>query len=160
MDIKRVIGLMALIFILGWFTSTAYSMSINENPSVFTSNELISPQDRINENDIYIFDDRIVIYVDNALGAKYTDTNSMDPVLDYGANGIEIIPSAYEQIHVGDIITFRTSWSNSLIVHRVILVGEDDQGWYCVTKGDNNVFTDPGKLRFEDIEYVLIGVLY
>lgn len=160
MDIKRLIGVMVLIFVLGWFANTAYSLGFDENPISFTSDELISPQDRISENDIHIFEDHIVIYVDNAIGARYTDTNSMDPVLDYGTNGIEIVPSSEESIHVGDIVTFRTFWSNGLIVHRVIMIGEDDQGWYCVTKGDNNIFTDPGKLRFKDIEYVLIGVLY
>jgi len=157
---NKIIIVMGLVFILGWFTHYAYSISFTENPSVFVSKELISPYDRIKEWNIDIFDDRIVIRIDGATWARYSDTNSMDPILDYGANGLEIIPNSPDNIYVGDIITFRPTWSNSLIVHRVIMIDEDDQGWYCVTKGDNSTFTDPGKLRFDQIEYVLIGILY
>jgi len=152
--------LITLVFMLGWTSSYVYSGSSLENPSSFISKELISPHDRVGEDDVYIFQNQIIIDISDAYGAIYADTNSMDPVLDDGAIGLEIIPTSEQDIFVGDIVTFRSSWSNSLIVHRVIMVGQDDQGWYCVTKGDNSIFTDPGKLRFEDIEYLLIGVLY
>ncbi len=152
--------LITLVFMLGWTSSYVYSGTSLENPSSFVSDELISPQSRISEDDVYIFGDHILIEISDASGAIYADTNSMDPVLDDGAIGLEIVPSSEDSIHIGDIVSFRTYWSNSLIVHRVIMIGEDDQGWYCITKGDNSAFTDPGKLRFEDIEYVLIGVLY
>jgi len=157
---KKEIILIGLVFLLGWSSSYVYSGTSFENPSSFTSKELISPYDRVDENDVYIFNDHILIEIEGVSGAIYANTNSMDPVLDNGAIGLEIVPNSEESIHVGDIVSFRTSWSNNLIVHRVILIGEDDQGWYCVTKGDNSVFTDPGKLRFENIEYLLIGILY
>ncbi len=46
-----------------------------------------------------------------------------------------------------------------LIIHRVVEIGEDEQGTYFITKGDNNFFSD-GKVRFGQIKYVTIGVIY
>ena len=79
------------------------------------------------------------------------------PVLDKGANGIRIKPATEDDVHVGDIISFRQD--GYLIVHRVIDKGTDEQGIYFITRGDNNNVTD-GKIRFEDIEYVTIGVIW
>jgi hypothetical protein len=39
-------------------------------------------------------------------------------------------------------------------------MGYDKEGWYAVTKGDNTGMNDPDKVRFEQIKFVLVGVLY
>jgi hypothetical protein len=44
-------------------------------------------------------------------------------------------------------------------VHRVIDKGIDEKGVYFVTKGDNNSVVD-GKVRFKDIEYVTIAIIW
>ena len=157
---NKIIFALIGIFLIGWFSNSVYSNEFLEQPSIFTSNELISPYDRISTNQILISESSILIRIDNAILAEYADTNSMDPVLDNGATGIEIIPESKTSIKVGDIVSFETDSNNNLIVHRVIFIGEDETGWYCVTKGDNSRFTDPGKLRFNKIRYLLIGVLY
>jgi hypothetical protein len=157
---NKIIFALIGIFLLGWFSNSAYSNEFLEQPSLFTSNELISPHDRISNNQIFISENNILIKISGATLAGYADTNSMDPVLDNGATGIEIVPESENSIKVGDIISFESSWNSNLIVHRVIFIGEDELGWYCVTKGDNSRFTDPGKLRFNKVRYLLIGVLY
>lgn len=119
--------------------------------------EKASPSDWISENQIEIKHDMIIIRVENAKISRYADTNSMDPVIDRGSNGIEIIAESPEQINIGDIITYEKN--GNLIVHRVIQIGNDEKGWYCITKGDNNVSSD-GKIRFEDIRYITIGIIY
>jgi signal peptidase I len=81
----------------------------------------------------------------------------MIPLFDKGANGIRIVPRNEEDIKVGDIITYESD--NGLIVHRVIEIGHDDEGPYFVPKGDNNWFSD-GKVRFEQIKYVTVAVVY
>ncbi len=47
-----------------------------------------------------------------------------------------------------------------LIVHRIVEIGNDDEGRYYILKGDNNRFADPGKIRYPQIRYVLIAVVY
>jgi hypothetical protein len=46
-----------------------------------------------------------------------------------------------------------------LIIHRVVEKGVDFDGIYFIAKGDNNVVSD-GKIRFEDIKYKTIGVIW
>ncbi len=119
-----------------------------------------SPGNWIKENQILLYEDRVVIFVPNATISTYADTNSMDPVLDSSANGIEIKPTSPEDIHVGDIIVYQPDLRKpDLIIHRVIEIGSDEQGWYCITKGDNAI-QDDGKIRFENIKYVTIAILY
>lgn len=132
-------------------TLNAYGNDLFDKPS---------PGNWIQENQILIYPDRIVILLPNATMSRYASTKSMDPIFDDTANGIEIRPESEYQIHVGDIIAYRPNMnSNEMIVHRVIKTGSDEQGWYCITKGDNSVQND-GKVRFEQIVYVTVIIIY
>lgn len=117
-----------------------------------------SPEDYVKEQDIKVYSDRIVIFIHDATLSRYAATKSMDPVLDSSANGIEIPVKNTEQIHVGDIITYEDE-NHNLIVHRVIRIGQDSEGWFCITKGDNSPAED-GKIRFEQIKFLTIAIIY
>lgn len=156
---KTAIILGLLLLTLGWFANDVYSIG-HEKPAVFVSDELISPGDRIQDSQIIIYEDKIVIKVNDANWAKYTNTNSMDGFLDENATGIEIVPKSEMDIEIGDVISYKAEWNDGLVAHRVIDVGYDADGWYAIAKGDNVSFADPGKIRFNQIKYVLVGVLY
>jgi len=149
------------IFLIGFFTSSLLGLSLSESLehpfSSFSSIEAKAPSDFISENNIDVYSDRVVIRMDNASLSEYASTGSMRPLFDKGANGIRIAPKSEEEINVGDIITFNKN--EVLIVHRVIEKGRDAQGIYFITKGDNNNLSD-GKVRFSDIRYLTIGILY
>jgi hypothetical protein len=130
-------------------------LSKNINYLGFVSKD--APSDFLTEKQIQIYDDKIVIYVDNASISRYAPTGSMKPLLDENSNGIRIIPENSNQINVGDIITFQEN--SYFIVHRVIEKGLDSKGVYFITKGDNNEIGD-GKIRFEQIRYKTIGILW
>ncbi len=115
-----------------------------------------APGDWIKSNQILLTSNSIVIKIANASLSSYAPTGSMRPVFDSAANGIRIVPEKAEQIKIGDIITY----SENNIVHRVIDKGEDEQGTWFLAKGDNNAYSDSLKIRFKDIRYVTIGVLY
>jgi signal peptidase I len=121
--------------------------------------ERTSPQDRVSEKDIQVYQDRIVINLEGAQWARFADTNSMDPVLDNGANAIQVQPASMDEIEVGDIISYRHS-SGKTIIHRVIEKNVDGQGWYVIAKGDNNPLADPDKVRFEQISRVVVAIIY
>jgi len=123
-------------------------------------NEIDSPHDRIKENQIHIYPDRIVIDVNNAVWASYADTNSMDPIIDIGANGLEIIPESEDDLFIGDIAAYESKITNELVVHRIVKIKEDSQGKIFKFKGDNNLLEDPEDVRFSQIKYVLIGIIY
>jgi len=150
-----------LIFFIGFFScATVFSFiffSNGEIPFSLNSNVALSPSNWLNKENIMVYNDKIVIYVDNASLSSYQPTGSMRPLLDSGANGIRIKPESVQEINNGDIISFRKN--GMLIVHRVVDKGVDSEGIYFITKGDNNNYSD-GKVRFEDIEYITIGILY
>jgi|SRR3989344_5843040 len=126
-----------------------FSLSFNSNNS--------APFDFVKENQIQVYDDKIVIDIKGASISSYAPTGSMLPVLDKGSNGIRIVPESEAEIHIGDIITFNQD--NMLIVHRVIEIGSDSEGTYFITKGDNSPIND-GKIRFKDIKYITIGIIW
>jgi len=149
---KTIISLIIAVFLI--FTFTSYSKEV---PFGFNA-ERPSPHNHILEKNIIVYEDKVVIYIPGVSWTSYEDTNSMDPVLDKEANGLEIVPKSPNDIYVGDIVAYETD--QGLIVHRVIEKGEDEQGGYFILKGDNNSEPDPGKIRFEQIKYLLVGIIY
>ena len=81
----------------------------------------------------------------------------MVPIFDTGANGVGIKPKSEDELNVGDIITFRQD--GNLIVHRIVEKGIDEEGWFFITRGDNNNIND-GKIRFSQIDSVLVALFY
>lgn len=143
--------------------TTVYSLRAEKEYPVllsFTPTERASPYDRILEKDILVMNDKVIINVKDAEWATFTDTNSMDPVLDAGANAIQIIPHTESDIHVGDIISYYEGSTGNVIIHRVIEIGSDEQGIYYIVKGDNNPDPDPAKVRFSQIRRVVIAIIY
>lgn len=160
--------LLLFVFMVGWTASVVYmnlGIPMVERPlsldNLFKSNiELQSPQDHIPEDKIHVFNNKVIIDIEEASWSKFTNTNSMDPIIDIGANGLELKPSSTSQIKSGDIISYRPEGKSNLVIHRVIATSHDNNGWYAKTKGDNNPTVDPGKVRFSQIHGILIGVIY
>jgi len=118
---------------------------------------LNAPSDFIDEDKILTYPNKVVLEIENYSLSRYASSGSMIPLFDSGANGIGIKPKSEDELHVGDIITFRQG--NDLIVHRIIEKGIDEQGYFFITKGDNNNVTD-GKIRFSQIDSVLVVLIY
>ncbi len=119
-----------------------------------------SPFSRIDREDIRVYSDRIVIYANKAFPASFTESKSMYPFIREGAFALEVKPENSSELKTGDIIGFESKAFNTTIIHRIIEIGEDEQGWYAITKGDNNPALDPGKVRFNEIIGVLVGLIY
>jgi hypothetical protein len=153
--------LFILIFALGFLSAYFLNYSLLagglEKPFGFSFAKGIAPANWIDEKDIIITDDSVIINIKNASLSKYADSGSMVPTLDKDANGIRIIPENEAQINVGDIVTYEKA--GDLIVHRIIEKGQDNEGVYFVPKGDNNDFSD-SKIRFSDIKYVTVALIY
>lgn len=126
--------------------------------AVLGPREVAGPKDRIVESQVHVFPDQVVIDLAGAQWSSFTDTNSMDPVLDAGHNALQIVPTSFDVIGVGDIISFETEYG--VVIHRVIEIGMDTEGWYAVTHGDNAPFSDPFKVRFSQVKRVVVGILY
>lgn len=124
------------------------------------NSEKYSPYNHIPEKQITVLKDKIILDIENAHWAKFTDTNSMDPVFDIEANTIEIKPIIPEDLHIGDIVSYHSNINNDIIIHRIINISSDNNGWYATFKGDNNIFSDPEKVRFEQINGLVVAIIY
>ena len=178
--IKKFILLLLGIFLLGWLSSTVYSdfNSYKTNNKEDSENTLVfdkiqglfsqdtenkdknSPHDWIKPTQIAVYNDQVVIKIKDPEWALFTNTKSMDPVIDSTANALEIIPNSEKDIHVGDIVAYESKYKEGIITHRVVDIGHDSFGWYARLKGDNNDYTDPGKVRFNQIKRVVVGIIY
>ncbi len=149
------LGIMLIFLIVVTALLTFYDNKQMEKP--LGGVERASPSDFIKAGDIRTYPDRVVISVEGASLSRYADTNSMDPVIDKEATGIEVIPKSADEISMGDIVSFESG--NGIIVHRVVEKGFDENGFWFITKGDNSLIADE-KIYFDKIHYKTIGVLW
>jgi len=158
--LSKVILVLA-VFLFGFLASFAlasYLPNTLENPFGYSVSSVVkAPSDFIKESQISITKDKIIINVADASLSAYAPTGSMVPLFDEGANGIRVVPKSEDEISVGDIVTYQKD--SILIVHRVVQKGEDTEGTYFITQGDSNDYADE-KIRFSDIKYKTIGILY
>lgn len=86
----------------------------------------------------------IVIIIVGIIIAQHMNvvvSGSMEPVLYRG--DIVIIDSNPSTVEVGDIIVYQATWFPQPVIHRVINIGQDQNGTtVMVTKGDNNPVPD------------------
>ncbi len=175
---KRSVFVFLMIFLVGWLASSVYSEVVGSYSKTFEihevenkpsdnnvgksdyNNEKSSPSDHVKESQIHVLKDKIILDIKDASWARFTDTNSMDPIIDAGSNSIELKPKTTEDVKVGDIISYHSEYADGLIIHRVVEVGEDSSGWFVRVKGDNLANKDPGKIRLSQIEGVVVGIIY
>ncbi len=151
-----------LIFIFGFLSAHAISQLNIEKPlslGISIIGNPNAPQPIVKPNNIMIGSDRITIFIANSSLSRYAATGSMLPLLNENSKGIKIPVTTPDQLHIGDVITFKDSNSDDLIIHRIINIGFDEQGTFYTTKGDNNLASD-GKIRYEQIMYKLVALVY
>lgn len=129
------------------------------NP-IQTATPRASPKDRIPESAIAVWQDRVVLDLQDAQWATFTDTHSMEPVISAGANAIHIVPQDADTIQVGDICSYESDYADGTIIHRIIYKGQDEDGQYFIFKGDNLPASDPGRIRFDQIKRCVVAIIY
>ena len=139
------------------------TMKILENKlyyDVQADKDIPSPSSRIKIEDISVYDNEVVLKVNNPKWAVFTDTKSMDPVIDSTSKAIEIIPHSPEDIRIGDIVAYNSKYVDGIVAHRVVETGYDNLGWYARLKGDNNNNADPENVRMQQIKGVVAAIIY
>jgi len=119
-----------------------------------------NPFRKISREDIRVYNDRVVLYVNKAFTAGFSDSKSMYPFINQEVYALEIPPDNVSELKVGDVIGYESKTFNTTIIHRIIEIREDEAGWYAITKGDNNPASDPDQVRFEDVKGLLVGLIY
>ncbi|MFH1275888.1 MAG: hypothetical protein ABIH82_02145 [Candidatus Woesearchaeota archaeon] len=119
-----------------------------------------SPFDHVKDKQVRVLKNKVEIDMKDVSWWTIADTNSMDPLIDEGSTALSVKPISQESIHNGDVAFYNSLIAKKVIVHRVIKIDNDEQGWYSKFKGDNLIEEDPENVRYPQIEGVLIGVIY
>jgi len=167
--------IVTLVFMMGFMTSNIYA-DINtqtQSPSSTTSSvnmpstlldnrtdEVPSPSAWITDTQIGVYSKSVILNVEDPQWATFTDTHSMEPVISSRSYAIEVVPKSADQINVGDIVSYKSKYADGTIIHRVIQKSSDADGIYFIVKGDNNPTQDPGKIRFDQIQRVVVAIIY
>ncbi len=128
--------------------------------NIYAKDELHSPCDRIKSDDINIDEDKITIWLSDADTTNVKGSGSMSPTFAGESDLLYVVPQKESDICVGDIIVYKESKEARSVVHRVIKIEEDALGTYFITKGDHNKGEDSFKPRFNNIKWVVVGILY
>ena len=157
--------LVVCIFLLGVFSSNIYAEMNHEKPLIINNPEpeepsLRTPQNWIDEDQIKVYNSRIILDIQDAEWAAFTPTGSMEPVLNHNSHAIELVPDHEDDIVVGDICSYKSNFASGAIIHRVVYKGQDEEGTYFVFKGDNNPTSDPGRIRFDKIQRCVVAIIY
>ena len=116
----------------------------------------VSPSPRV--NNISLSATVISFEGEDLTWSEVADTNSMVPTIDRGTKVIFTKQFDIGDLKVGDIISYRRGDRN--ILHRIVELGYDSEGWYAVTKGDNARLSDLERVRKDDITKVVIAIIY
>jgi len=150
------------VFALGWVSSSMYAVAstMDSQMPLGGQSAISTPSQRVSEDNIHVFSDKVVLDIENASWASFTPTHSMEPFISDKSYGIELKPKSPVELKVGDVISYNSDFTTGLVIHRIIETGLDEQGWYAIVKGDNNAEQDPGKVRFDKVNGVLVGIIY
>lgn len=157
------ISALVLVFVLGWIVSSVYSSYPNQEvPFPFitlASSHKSAPFDRISDSQIYLNNKELILSQSKLSLAHYAPTGSMLPFLTEGHTGIEI-PASETEIHIGDIVAYKPIFpSDILVVHQVVDIRENNGNKCYIMKGFNNLTSD-GCVPEDQLEFVLVGILF
>lgn len=81
------------------------------------------------------------------------ESGSMEP--SYPVNSLVVVKQAeFEDIEIGDVITYKMSSAGVTVTHRVTEINEDNESF--TTKGDANEQEDAAPVQYEDVVGVVI----
>ena len=128
------------------------------------SGELPSPRVKIEPQEINYDEHAEVLSISNVKSPLWVTTvqssNSMEPLVDIGH--IVVLskdPKYLDDLNVGDIIVWERSPANP-IIHSIVEINQDGEGWYCRTKGLNIPQPDEEKIRKDEVKWVALLVAW
>ncbi len=117
-------------------------------------------QGRISEEHLDVSESAVTIRIADASLGRFEGSGSMEPFIGQKTKAILIKPNSESDIKAGDIIAYDSDEAGGLVSHRVVKISSDEKGWYAVAKGDNAPSQDHGRIRFGQVKYVVVGILY
>ena len=138
-----------------------------------TDHELPGPKIRIKDGDVSYkeeADGTVTASIKNLPSGTcwgvIPNTGSMEPFVDDGMRVLlaPLTGTEHQDLIIGDVIAFQVpvELGSQLILHRIVEIGDDAEGWYCETRGDSPFITenDPWLVRADWIRWLYRGVVH
>ena len=140
-------------FLLG---SSIASVPAIPEERIAVSDALVESTQRVSFNAIKVYPDEIVIEYPGLKYAKI-NSNSMAPVITDKSVVFEKVPSSADEIQIGDIISFYEPSVDSIVLHLVVEIVEQNGTVYYSTKGVANEEVDEWLVPFENVKGIMVG---
>ena len=86
------------------------------------------------------------------------NTNSMEPMLDIGHTVVlSNHPKYMDDLKEGDVVIANVG--RGRIIHAIVKIDEDEEGWFCIIQGWNLKNPDPYKVRRDQITSTVLMVI-
>ncbi len=128
---------------------------------------------KIDFDDVKTYQDKTIISGTIYKSSVTQNSKSMYPTIPVTSTILYTKDFSYSNLYVGDIIRFKVDYAcdktmveatkeygSETTLHRIVGKKQDTDGIYYKTKGDNQFFKDSCKVRLNDIEAVVVGVIY
>ena len=155
--------LFAVLFIMVCLVSVMFVKDMYQKKENYNNVYLNSPDyvpgDYIKEQQIHVWNDSFCVYnlTDVIWSDIYNNSFSMNPTLANGHHTIQVAVNSFNELKIGDIISYERN--ETLVIHRVIDKGEDEEGLFLITKGDNCIYEDR-KVRMNQVKDKVIAIIY
>jgi len=140
-------------FLLG---SSIASVPAMPEERVAISDALVESTQPVSFDAIKVYPDEVIIEYPGLRYAKI-NSNSMAPVITDKSVVFEKVPASADEIQVGDIISFYEPSVDSVVLHLVVDIVEQNETVYYSTKGVANEETDEWLVPFENVKGIMVG---
>jgi hypothetical protein len=148
----------AIIFVIGFLLGSLLSTIDLSQASSLKAKEIPSPQIRIGTDSIAFLPDKVIINKPGIMGSTYTNTNSMDPILDQGMTGLSYPVNKDTELYEGDIITYDIN--GRLYTHTIKYILQNNNEKIYIVSGTTSNFLLNSKVPHNKVLYVKVGNIF
>ena len=113
---------------------------------------------RISFDSIKVYQDEVRIEQPGLHYARVS-SDSMAPIITHDSVVFEKVPASASEIHVNDVISFYEPSVDSVVLHLVIEVINQNGNTFYRTKGVANPDADPWLVPYENVKGIMVGTV-
>ena len=148
-------GIIAIVFFLAGILCAPY-VTVSAENRLALSAEQFNSTERVPFESIHVYPNEVRIE-DEGIRYARVISNSMAPIITDKSVVFEKAPTAIEDIHIGDVISFYEPTHYAIVLHAVIDIVYQNGKQFFKTKGVANPTEDPWLVPFENVKGIMVG---
>ena len=121
---------------------------------------LDAPQVRVSLSQLRCVGDTLQVNIPD-LQVGIIKGTSMLPLVGSGHLALLLPNPDIQKLAVGDLVAYSSLFEpDTLVAHRIVMIGQDSSGWFAKVQGMNNWEPDLFLVRQQQVKFVAVGVLW